>query len=180
MKTLLIFSVSCLLLSCGQKSSTSFKDVPISGKLTQEELKILEEQSNEKEIEDVSFKVQHIPTSVLQKMYSETSKEYDNFSCFYFDVKINGCDDITQYPSIFYSSLNDKVSYLSFQISQTFSITSNKKEYRCINSTFDRTFGKSDKARFFLVFDKIKEDDITFKYSDNYFNQGDIMLKLKI
>src|SRR5690606_34511238 len=127
-----------------------------------------------------SFKIQHLPSNVIQKIYNETSSEYNNFSCFYFDVKLSDYNDITQYPSVFYTNINDKVSYLSFLINVFFSIQTEQNEYRCINSTFDRTFGKSDNARFFLVFDKIKENNITFKYSDNYFNHGEIWHKLKI
>lgn len=136
--------------------------------------------SNIKTIEDVSYKLYHISEGSLKEIFKENTNEYGNFTCFYFDIELAKESDIVNYPSINYLNLNDKIQYLSFMIKNYLQVEANGNKYYCVNSTYDRTYGKSKSARFFLVFNKIKEKNITFQYNDDYFNNGAIQLKLTI
>ncbi|HEY1047396.1 MAG TPA: hypothetical protein VGF79_13200, partial [Bacteroidia bacterium] len=98
----------------------------------------------------------------------------------YLDIVTENFSDITEYPSVKFDNLNQRVNFLSFLIKDYVIIKGNSKTYNCINSIFDRNFGKSNVARFFLVFNKIPEENLTFNFYDDYFENGEIKLKLKI
>lgn len=172
---LIIFCISCnsnkTNISLSDELNTNDKMVNLK-----EDFKV----SNTKEIDMISYKIYHISEKSLQELYNETTDEYANFSCFYFDIELKNYDDIVSYPSSNYLTLNDKIQYLSFFIKDDFKIESNGKIYKCLNSTYDRTYGKSASTRFFLIFDKIERNNILFKYDDTYFNNGLIQLKLNI
>ncbi len=135
--------------------------------------------TNSKEIDGVLYAVYAISKEGLETMFHEEAAEYDHFSCFYLDIRVKDMADIVTFPSPTYQTTNDKVHYLSFGIKDYITIETGSKTYKCINSTFDRTYGKVPYSRFFLVFDKVKEQEgVTFKFYDNYFNKGEINLKL--
>ena len=181
-KLISLLLISSICFACNKSkvihngnNQTSISEVKTSKNLT-EDLKT----SNIKTIENVSYKLFHISENSLKDIFKENTSEYANFSCFYFDIEIENENDIVNHPSRNYLNLNDKIQYLSFMIKNYMQIEAGGKKYNCINSTFDRTYGQSKSSRFFLVFEKIKQEDITFKYDDDYFDNGVIQLKLTI
>ena len=140
------------------------------------------ESSNNKSIEGVTFSIHKISEAGIKKLYSDrfsdSIADYRNFTCLYMDIQAKDFRDIVDYPSSNFHNLNDKIQYLSFLIKDDISILAGDKTYRCINSTFDRTFGQIPYARFFLVFEKIGTEEMTLQYNDYYFNKGQINLKI--
>jgi hypothetical protein len=138
---------------------------------------------NFKSIEDVTFKIQKISSEgikkLLQARFTENVSDYKNFTCFYFDIQCQDNIDIVKYSSENFRTLNERIQYLSFMIKDDITIRANNKVYRCINSTYDRTYGQIPYARFFLVFEKIEDGDLLFQYNDYYFNKGLINLKIQ-
>ncbi len=139
------------------------------------------ESSNLKSIDDVTFKIHKLSEEGIAELYKgrfhDTLTDYKNFTCLYLDVQSDKFPDIVNYPSRNYSNLNDKIQYLSFLIKDDIKIKAGNKEYKCINATFDRTYGQIPYSRFFLVFEKVK-GEMVFQFNDYYFNKGLINLKI--
>jgi len=175
-----VFILFCF--ACNNKNTQQFdnKEIVKSNTSVSENLKKDFKESNFKSIEDVSYKLYHLSENSLKEIFKENTNEYANFTCFYFDIELANESDIVDYPSPNYLNLNDKIQYLSFMIKDRLQLEANGNNYNCVNSTYERTFGKSKSARFFLVFNKINEENITFQYNDDYFNNGAIRLKLAI
>lgn len=183
MKNYTIFLLAILIFACTKKQSKSNTDIDLiteKFKLTASEISEIREVSNFKEIDGVQYRLTYLKPDFIRKIYGENSKEYDQFSCFYLDIVTENFSDITEYPSVKFDNLNQRVNFLSFLIKDYVIIKGNSKTYNCINSIFDRNFGKSNVARFFLVFNKIPEENLTFNFYDDYFENGEIKLKLKI
>lgn len=172
-----------LFLGC-QNAAKNKNQFSLVNDLTNPNMPKLEEveKTNVKSIDDVTYKIHKISEEGIKELYStrfrDTTSEYKNFICFYLDIQSKDYSDIVSYPSDNFKNLNDKIQYLSFMIKDDFTIKTNKTIYKCINSTFDRTYGQIPYARFFLVFDKINESDMTFQFNDYYFNKGEINLKI--
>lgn len=185
MKTILYILSVTMLMACSGSSKKQTQTAglnlgPETFKLTSSEIEEIQEMSNVKAIDGVEYRLTYIKPDIIRKIYGEESKEYDNFSCFYMDITTDAVSDIQDYPSQKFASLNERVNFLSFLIKDYLFIKGGSQTYHCLNSTFDRNFGKSHVARFFLVFNKIPEKELTFNFYDDYFNNGEIKLKLKI
>lgn len=178
--SLLLIILVCIACNKSKVGYNANNKNPNSEVQTSKNLKEDLETTNFKTIDNVSYKIYHLSENSLKDIFKDTTNEYGNFTCFYFDIEIANENDIVNYPSSNYVNLNDKIQYLSFMIKNYMQIEAGGKKYNCINSTFDRTYGQSKSSRFFLVFDKIKQEEITFKYDDDYFDNGIIQLKLTI
>lgn len=183
MKLLTCLAAAVIFCSCGNKThdaadkQTSAESQGAAAPVVGADNKELP--FNSKSIEDITYSVHRLSASDVKAMFSSRFKDqgdYSEFSCFLMDIASKQYPDILDYPSPLFGDRNQKVQYLSFSIKDDLSVQSGGVSYPCLNTSYEPSRGQLPYARFFLVFNKIKDDKATLRFNDNYFNKGIINL----
>jgi hypothetical protein len=144
-----------------------------------------------RKIREFSFSLKPFPSEHLAKINYDFSKlsisekdsvlaEYSEFTCFVFDINIDGFrGDICEYEEVKNYNYDNVINYYLFDMQKNFSLLDNNgKSTPCSIYYFERLNELAHTNRFIIGFRKEKSETTTLEYENPYFNCGKINFEI--